>query len=140
MADRGPSPELVRGVPYFASLGEADTAELAAQFTERRYAAGDVVVGEGQHGMALFLVEDGEAEVRRGGGVVARLGPGDTFGELALFDHGGRRAASVVAAGELRCWSLPVWGFRSFVEGRPAVAWALLEQLAKRIRELEPAR
>lgn len=136
----GPSTELVRGVPFLARLGDEDVRLLSSEFTERSYAPGQVIVGQGQEGMAFFVVESGEADVRRNGVDVARIGPGDAFGELALFDHGGRRAATVTAATDMRCWSLPVWSFRAFVEGRPAVAWALLEQLAQRVRELQPDR
>lgn len=133
----GPEIALLRGVPFLSGLSDADAASLAPEFVERTYAAGDLITGEGQEGMSFFVVESGEATVTKGGVDIAALGPGASFGELSLFEQHGRRSASVTAASDMRCWSLPVWSFRAFVEGRPAVAWALLEQLATRIRELD---
>ena len=132
----GPSIPLLRGVPFLSHLSDEDAASLAPEFVERTYAAGEVITGEGQQGMSFFIVESGEATVTKAGADIATLGAGASFGELSLFEHG-RRSATITAVGDMRCWSLPVWSFRSFVEGRPAVAWALLEQLASRIRELD---
>lgn len=133
----GPEIALLRGVPFLSGLSDADAASLAPEFVERSYGAGALITGEGQEGLSFFVVESGEATVTKGGVDIATLGPGAAFGELSLFEQHGRRSASVTAASDMRCWSLPVWSFRAFVEGRPAVAWALLEQLATRIRELD---
>lgn len=133
----GPEIALLRGVPFLSGLSDADAASLAPEFVERTYAAGELITGEGQEGMSFFVVESGEATVTKGGADIATVGPGASFGELSLFEQHGRRSASITAASAMRCWSLPVWSFRAFVEGRPAVAWALLEQLASRIRELD---
>jgi CRP-like cAMP-binding protein len=132
----GPSTALLRGVPFLSGLSDEDAASLAPEFVERSYATGELITGEGQQGMSFFVVESGEATVTKAGADIATLGPGASFGELSLFEHG-RRSASITAATDMRCWSLPVWSFRAFVDGRPAVAWALLEQLASRIRELD---
>ena len=53
---------------------------------------------------------------------------------IALIDDG-VRSASIVAATDLLCYGLTPWEFRPFVEEHPKVAWALLEALARRIRE-----
>lgn len=132
----GPAPDLVRAVPFFANLSDADVAALAPEFDERDYAAGQLIVAEGQHGHAFFLVERGEATVVRHGEELRTLGPGTWFGELALFDREARRSASVTATSDMRCWSLPIFAFRPFVEARPGLAWRLLEDLAARLRPL----
>jgi CRP-like cAMP-binding protein len=67
---------------------------------------------------------------------VARLGPGDAFGEMALIDKSAR-SATVKADTEVHGYQLPVWSFRPFVESHPEMAWALLEALAQRVREAE---
>jgi CRP/FNR family cyclic AMP-dependent transcriptional regulator len=130
----GPPIELIRGVPFFAGLSEKEAAALAAEFVQRDYPAGAVILIEGQQGYAFFLVERGEATVVRRGAEAGHLGPGDSFGELALFDRGARRAATITAATDVRCWSLPIFTFRPYVEARPAVAWQLLEYLAAKLR------
>jgi CRP-like cAMP-binding protein len=132
----GPAPELIRRAPFFAGLSDADVDALAPQFVERDYAAGDHILIEGQKGYAFFLVERGEATVSQRGVQGPSLGPGSYFGELALFDRDARRSATVTAAADMRCWSLPSFAFRPFVEGRPAVAWQLLEHLASQLRDL----
>ena len=48
---------------------------------------------------------------------------------------GSGRSASIVAATDLLCYGLTPWEFRPFVEEHPKVAWALLQALARRIRE-----
>jgi CRP-like cAMP-binding protein len=78
-------------------------------------------------------VESGEATVTVGGEEVGRLGPGDSFGEVALVDKAAR-TATITATTDMLTFALPVWSFRSFVEVRPDVAWRLLEILAERLR------
>jgi CRP/FNR family transcriptional regulator len=77
-------------------------------------------------------VENGEATVEVHGEEVGRLGPGSSFGEIALIDRR-PRTASVTALTDLRTYGLPVFVFRPFVEARPEVAWKLLEAMADRV-------
>ena len=60
---------------------------------------------------------------------VARIGPGDHFGELALITEEAR-AASVTAVTRLRCHVISFWGFRKFAKDNPDVSWKLLQRLA----------
>jgi len=68
--------------------------------------------------------------------VVATLGSGASFGEVALVDKSAR-SATVTATSPVRAYGLPVWSFRSFAEARPVVLWKLLELLAERLRAAE---
>lgn len=131
-----PSPDLIRGVPLFSGLDDATVNRLAGEFIERRFPQGGKVATEGEGGLNFFVVESGEAEVSVGGSTVATLGPGASFGEVALIDKSAR-SATVTATSDLRCWALPVWSFRPFVETNPDVAWKLLEILADRLRSAE---
>jgi CRP-like cAMP-binding protein len=82
--------------------------ELAASWQLRRFEAGEEVFARGDPADALYLVESGEVEVyspdKRGRRIaLARLGPGQSFGELALVDRGGRTASvRCVQASDLR--------------------------------------
>ena len=127
-----PSIERLRGVELFASLDDADLESLAAEFNHRTYAAGSAIATEGESGLVFFVVDAGEAVVTVGGREVAKLGPGQAFGEIALIDKR-PRSATVTAATELEAFTMPIWSFRPFVEARPAVAWKLLEVLADRL-------
>ena len=84
----------------------------------------------------FFVVERGEATVEVHGQEVAKLGPGSSFGEIALIDRR-PRTATVTATTELRTFGLPVFVFRPFVEARPDVAWKLLEAMADRLATAE---
>ena len=126
--------EALQNVQLFSTLAEEDMEELARQLHERRFPEGAEVTTEGSTGAGFFVIAAGNAEVLVGGEHRATLGPGDYFGEVALIDDG-IRSASIVAATDLLCDGLTPWEFRPFVEEHPKVAWALLEALARRIRE-----
>lgn len=131
-----PSPELLRRVRLFSALDDPSLTALAEEFNERRFKEGDKITLEGEGGLMFFVVESGEAVVERQGEEVARLGPGDAFGEIALIDRR-PRTATITAASELKTYGLPVFVFRPYVEARPEVAWKLLEALADRLAAAE---
>ena len=126
--------EALQNVQLFSTLAEEDMEELARQLHERRFPEGAEVTTEGSTGAGFFVIAAGNAEVLVGGEHRSTLGPGDYFGEVALIDDG-IRSASIVAATDLLCYGLTPWEFRPFVEEHPKVACALLEALARRIRE-----
>ena len=131
-----PSPDLIRSIPIFAELDDASVTQLASDFIEREFSAGQAIATEGEGGLNFFVVESGSADVSVGGTNVATLGPGASFGEVALVDKSAR-SATVTATSALRAFALPVWSFRSFAESRPSVTWKLLELLAERLRAAE---
>ena len=128
-----PSPDLIRDIPIFADLDDASVAQLATDFIEREFESGQAIATEGEGGLNFFVVESGTADVSVGGNVVGTLGPGASFGEVALVDKSAR-SATVTATSPMIAYALPVWSFRPFVEQRPELAWKLLEVLAERLR------
>jgi CRP-like cAMP-binding protein len=88
--------ESIRGVPLFAGLGDDQLAALAAKFEVREASVGEHLSSEGGAGYFFFVLADGAAEVTRGGTVLAEFGPGDFFGEAAIF-RARRRTATVTA-------------------------------------------
>jgi CRP-like cAMP-binding protein len=131
-----PSPALLRNVPLFADLDERDLESLADEFNERRFSAGDKVALEGEGGLMFFVVDSGELNVEVHGEPVATIGPGASFGEIALIDRR-PRTATVTAKSDVTAFGLPVFVFRPFVESRPQVAWKLLEAMADRLAVAE---
>ena len=131
-----PSPDLIRGISIFSELDDASVSQLANDFIEREFEAGQPIATEGEGGLNFFVVESGSADVSVGGKTVGTLGPGASFGEVALVDKSAR-SATVTATTQLRAFALPVWSFRSFAESRPSVTWKLLELLAERLRAAE---
>jgi CRP-like cAMP-binding protein len=131
-----PSPDLLRNVGLFSTLDEKDLSSLSNEFNERRFSPGETIALEGAGGLMFFVVESGEAAVEVHGEEVATLGPGASFGEIALIDRR-PRTATVTAKSDLVTYGLPVFVFRPFVEARPDVAWKLLEQMADRLNAAE---
>lgn len=131
-----PNRDLIRGVPLFANTDEKFLDRLAEEFSPRTYASGDLMAEEGEDGRTFFVIESGEAAVLVNGNEVGKLGPGDSFGEIALIDRS-TRSATVRADTEVRGFQLPVFSFRPIVESHPEMTWALLEALAQRVRDAE---
>ena len=131
-----PSSDLLRKVGLFSDLDEKDLTSLSEEFNERRFSAGETIALEGAGGLMFFVVESGEASVEVHGEEVAELGPGDSFGEVALIDRR-PRTATVTAKTDLVTFGLPVFVFRPFVEARPQVAWKMLEAMADRLEAAE---
>lgn len=131
----------LRAVPLFRELSKKDLQRLADSMHERRFAAGDEVVLEGQGGVGFFVVLDGHARVTVHGEDRGTIGPGEYFGEMAMID-GGARSATVRAEDDVRCGAMTAWNFRPFVREHPDVAWSLLTTLVKLARaagERQPA-
>ena len=131
-----PTPDLLRNVGLFSALEDKDLRSLADEFSERRFSAGDKVALEGAGGLMFFVVETGELSVEVHGQEVATIGPGGSFGEIALIDRR-PRTATVTATSDVTAFGLPVFVFRPFVEARPQVAWKLLEAMADRLAAAE---
>jgi pyruvate,water dikinase len=133
----GPSPRdpltALQRVQLFADLDRRQAEQIARLLKLRHFSTGETVIMEGSGGAAFFLIESGQATVSTKGVQVATLGPGDYFGEIALID-GGPRSATVTAATDLVCYGLTFWEFRPLVERNNAIAWKLLQALAKRLR------
>jgi len=88
--------EFLKGVEAFKNLTPHELTNVAERMTRRQYMPGETIIREGEVGEELFLISEGEVEVDREGREVARLGPGDFFGELALMS-GNPRNANVIA-------------------------------------------
>lgn len=130
--------ETVDRAPLFASLSAKARKNLASDLRERRYAAGDAMTSEDQGGVGFFIIAEGAAEVRVAGAAepARTLGPGDVFGEMALIT-GETRSAAITARTDVQCWVLSQWHFKPLVLDNPELAWALLEILARRVRDTQ---
>jgi CRP-like cAMP-binding protein len=129
----------LKRVPLFSSLSQRQLKKLARKFTEREYRRGRLVVQQGHmSAVGFFVIVEGDASVTVDGLEVARLGPGDHFGELALISRQAR-TATVTAETPLRCLVIAFWDFRTFARDNPDVSWSLLEQLVDLLTQ-NPAR
>jgi UDP-N-acetylenolpyruvoylglucosamine reductase len=97
----------ISSAPLFADLPAAELEELAAAMGEAEVDAGTEVVTVDESGSTVYLIEEGEAEVIGAGGPTpVVLGPGDTFGEIALLLTAGQRTATVVARTPMKLLAL----------------------------------
>jgi putative ABC transport system ATP-binding protein len=97
--------EFLRPIDLFKALTPQQLSDVAEHVKKRHFAAGDTIVREGEPGEEFFVISDGEVDVIRADHEVARLGPGDFFGEVALIS-GEPRNATVVAEGEVDTYVL----------------------------------
>jgi CRP-like cAMP-binding protein len=122
-------------VPLFRDLNQRQLRKLAKGFKEKSFAPGRTVVREGHmDGVGFFVIADGTAAVSVAGSVVATIGPGEYFGELAMITEQAR-GATVTAETPLRCLMMAFWDFRRFAKDNPDVSWKLLQHLAGMLTE-----
>jgi CRP/FNR family transcriptional regulator, cyclic AMP receptor protein len=128
---------LLERVPMFAGLSRRHLRRLASLVDDVRFRDRRVIVEAGVPGNTFYVIADGRAKVYRSkvptGRPLARLGPGDFFGEMALLD-GGPRSATVVAEGDVTAVRLSRSAFRKVVAREPALALSIMAELAARLR------
>jgi CRP-like cAMP-binding protein len=117
-----------------------DTGFTVRSTYERSFAAGDVLYDAGQPGEVLFVIQSGHVELTRSGPegerVVARFGPGEFFGEIAVL-LGRPRTTRAVAVTDARVLQLDRATFESMCVDRPEIGLRVIQRLAQRAIELE---
>jgi len=111
----------LKKLPLFSDLSDKEREQIAKWADEVEVQPGKHLIDQGQFGYEFFVIEEGKAEVKRGDEVIAQLGPGDFFGEIALLEAD-RRTASVIASEPLRTIVMTRQQFISMEEAMPSVA------------------
>jgi len=124
-------------VPLFDGSSKKHLRRLAREADVVEFGPGRRIVEEGQAGEAMYVILTGTARVERAGRKVGALIPGDFFGELSALDAGPRTASVVpdTAVEVLRLFRHTVY---KLIEEEPGLAMALLEGLARRLRQVQP--
>lgn len=136
MTDKKTLVNLLSRNRLFDELNKKDVLALIDSAKEVDHREGQMIVVEGQPGVGFHLLLEGTAIVSRNGRKLRTLGPGETFGDIAVID-GGPRSASVQAATQLRTLSLPPWEFKPLLLEHPRIAYRLLVKLCSLLREAE---
>jgi CRP/FNR family cyclic AMP-dependent transcriptional regulator len=131
--------EALRAVSLFGGLRQRELEQVAQLADEVDVPAGHVLMREGETASQMFIISSGEARVERGGRELARLGPGSVLGEMALVAEGPRTATATVTE-PAHLFVLAHREFHSLMEDIPAVRECVLNEVARRLRELEPDR
>jgi CRP/FNR family cyclic AMP-dependent transcriptional regulator len=120
-------------LPLFGELDHHDLTHVAGWVNEKRFGEGDVLIEEGGMPTDVFVLESGTVDVTHEEQLIARLGPGDVVGEIALLDPQ-RRTATVTATSAVRAVALSVEDFASMDTEMPEITNQLRE-IAERRRE-----
>jgi putative iron-dependent peroxidase len=131
--DQDPKVALLSGVPLFQGLDASQIERLAELADEVEAPDGAVLMRQGEAGHEFFVVASGHVLVERDGQRLARLGPGDFFGEIALID-GRPRTASATADGDTWLLVLDHGEFDTMIEDFPGLGRQVARALAERIR------
>jgi CRP-like cAMP-binding protein len=123
-------------VPLFRGAAADSLDRLAEASGETDFTPGQPIVLQGQVGNGLYILVAGAARVVRGDVELARLEPGDFFGELAVIDQQ-PRTASVRATAASTCLTLASWDLLAMLERDPRLALNLLKELVGRLRRSE---
>lgn len=129
---------LIEASPFLGALSRKDAERLASIASIREFAPGEAIVREGStEAMTMWIVADGEVEVRRGDTVVTTMGRGAHIGEMALFAESGHpRSAGVYAKDTVRAFRVAKWDLMPFIERNPKVALAIIQELAQRLERV----
>lgn len=128
--------EQLAQVPMFRGLSKKQLREISQLMTRVDRPAGTVLTEEGAAGREFIIVLEGDLEVRHDDQVVAKLGPGDYFGEIALLDDR-PRTATVVARTPVSIEVLSRAEFSSLLTRVPDLSTQMLASVAQRLAELE---
>jgi CRP/FNR family transcriptional regulator len=138
MAPTEETAELLRRIPVFEELGAEDLGRVASVAVPRSFEASEVIFREGDDSDTCYVVRSGHARAIRQHSdgrtiTLARFGPGDIFGELAMFDDE-RRSATVEAIDELSTAAIPGSAMRGLLRTHPEIAVKLVIALGRRLR------
>jgi CRP/FNR family transcriptional regulator, cyclic AMP receptor protein len=128
------TPDEVQQIPLFSGVSGAGLERLAASGGEIEVEPGQVLAVPRDPGSGMYVILEGRVavETRRH---QYELADGDFLGELALLSPGTERVARVRALTHVRCLGLPRDDALAVIESEPALALAMLRELARRLAD-----
>jgi CRP-like cAMP-binding protein len=129
----------LKAVPLFAHCTPKQIQFIVTQVEDMDFPVGRVLCREGQSGGDFFLLIEGAADVTRTGRRIAKMVPGDFFGEIAVID-GGPRTATVTTTEPTHCLVLGPRQFQNVVHQNVDIAHSVMKALTLRLREAGAAK
>src|SRR5437763_7423225 len=131
--------ELLRRISLFSELSPEELEQVARVAVPRSYLRGAVILREGDPGDTCYILRSGVARVVRqhadGRAItLTNLGPGEIFGELAMFG-GEVRSATVEAVDDVEALAILAADLKRLLNEHPEIAVKLLAALSGRLRE-----
>lgn len=137
-----PSPaiSILKQVPFFSQLEMEEASSLAQKLVPRRFGESQIIFHHGDPGGLLYIITAGKVKISYTmpdgqEALLAILGSGDFFGELALLDDA-PRSATAEAMDETETLTLHRDAFIAYIGDNPNFAYHVMRTLAKRIRHL----
>ena len=124
-------PGRLKNLPLFQDVSDEELSRIAPFVDETSVSEGYRLVNEGDYSYQFMAIEEGTAEVLRGGEKLADLGPGDFFGEMGLMERD-RRSASVIATSDMRVITMTGWDLKRLEKTAPEVAQRIRTTLDER--------
>jgi CRP/FNR family transcriptional regulator, cyclic AMP receptor protein len=132
MLRRNAKVDLIKGVPLFSECSRKELNEVAGIADEIDLPEGKELTTQGKPGREFFVLVEGNADVKKNGRRINRLGPGDFFGEISLVKQS-PRTATVVATSPVRALVITDRSFRSLLEHQPQIQGKVMSALAARL-------
>ena len=128
---------LLAEVPLFSEVSSRQLRRLADLTSTAHFESGHEIVKEGSSGAVFYVIAEGAVKVTRASGrTIAKLGPGEFFGELSLLS-GTPRMASVTATAPTVCVTLSSKALKTVLSEEPKLALRMLENVATRLMAVE---
>jgi CRP-like cAMP-binding protein len=121
-------------VPLFERCSKRDLTKIGSIAQEVEYPDGTPIVHEGDPGGELFIIVDGEVDVRSGSRRLATLRAGNYFGEIALIT-GSPRTATVTTGTPVRALVISGQAFRKLLKDSPEIQFKVLQEIGERLEE-----
>ena len=129
---------VLKTVPLFAGLSRNELNDVVELARDELYSPGQDIVTEGQAGGPFFTISEGRVDVIIHGKKVRELGPGSSFGEMALFE-GSPRSATIRASTHVKALAITSWNFLALLQDNWDLTKKILAELSRRVRELQEA-
>ena len=136
--ESAPVVEMLEKSLLWSGLSKKDLKAIVKLSKERTYETGHVIVQKGEGGVGFYLILEGTVEIRSDGTTIAKLGPGQFFGEMSVIDNQ-PRSADVVAIEPSRCLILSAWSFNALISENPKIALRMLQEFVRRLRSTNQA-
>jgi CRP-like cAMP-binding protein len=126
----------LKAAKIFQGLPDSELKSIQRQVKTVQHPAGHEIVVRGEGGVGFMVITEGTVTVATVQGKSRKLGPGDSFGEMALLDHEGR-SATITSDTDVTLATIPEWNFKPFLMEHPEVTYRLLQLLSQRVRQAE---
>ena len=130
---------ILNSINIFSDLSEKDLLLLQRVSKPRKYLKNSMIILEEEYGDLVFVVQTGTIKITRVNDegkevILALLGPGEIFGELAILD-GEARSANALAQENCQLWAINKEDFLEILKNHFSVSYNLMCELAKRLRK-----